>query len=70
MIVTRFREDPVKFADIMTRNRIKCKCGYTLQIPADVEKTVCSWCGNYVFRDKKVEFEYRMNEEMRRNNGK
>lgn len=63
-----YRENPEKFAYIMNKNRKKCKCGHSLQLPAKLDMTVCSWCGNYVFRDKKAEFQFRMKERM--NNGK
>lgn len=68
MAKNRYREDPEKFSYIMTINRTMCKCGHTNNIPAKMDKVVCSWCGNYVFRDKKAEFEFRMKERM--NNGK
>ena len=67
MINVRYRENPRKYASILNKNRIKCSCGHSNVIPAKMDKVLCTWCGNYVFRDKKAEFEYRMNEEMRRN---
>lgn len=60
----------IKYAYIMNQAKIVCECGHRVVIPPHVDKIVCSWCGNYVFKDKKAEFEYRMNEEMRRNDGK
>jgi len=62
------RENPRKYADIMTKNRFKCSCGHSLNIPAKFDKALCTWCGNLVFRDKKAEFEFRMKERI--NNGK
>lgn len=67
---THYRENPEKYANILTKSRIKCNCGHSIVIPACVDKVICSWCGNYVFKDKKTEFEYRINQEMRRNNEK
>lgn len=63
-------EDPIKYDRVMVEKRKKCKCGHRINFPPNMDKIVCSWCGNYVFRDKKTEFEYRINQEMRRNNGK
>jgi len=37
-----------------------CKCGHRVIIPIQRKKTLCSWCGNYVFRDKRDEFKYRV----------
>lgn len=45
-----------------------CKCGHRVIIPNWVDKQICGWCGNYVFKDKKKEFEYRMAENIRRKN--
>lgn len=44
--------------------KYKCRCGHRSVIPESIDKTVCSWCGNYVFKDKKSEFEYRMKEKL------
>ena len=30
-----------------------CKCGHRVIIPSYVDKQLCNWCGNYVFKDKK-----------------
>jgi len=61
-------ENPIKYSHILTKERIKCSCGHCVNIPPNLDKIICTWCGNYVFRDKKTEFEYRMKERM--NNGK
>ena len=66
--MSRYKENPQKYAEIMTNNRIKCKCGHSVDIPAKMGKVICNWCNNYVFKDKKTEFEYRMKERL--NNGK
>lgn len=41
-----------------------CSCGHRVIIPKWVDKTICGWCGNYVFKDKKEEFKYRLKEEI------
>ena len=56
----------IKYHDIITKNRIKCKCGHSVVLPPELNKIICNWCGNYVFKSKKDEFEYRMKEAMRR----
>ena len=40
--------------------KYQCKCGHKVVIPKWVDKQICSWCKNYVFKDKKQEFEYRL----------
>lgn len=46
--------------------KVRCKCGHRVIIPYWVDKQICSWCRNYVFRDKKKEFEFRMREKLRK----
>lgn len=46
--------------------KYKCsKCGHKEIIPKWKDKTICSWCGNYVFKDKKEEFKYRIKEKIK-----
>lgn len=43
-----------------TRNSVKCKhCGHTVFMPSEKYK-ICSWCGHYVFKNEKIEFNFRM----------
>jgi hypothetical protein len=44
--------------------KYRCKCGRRVVIPKGVDKNLCDWCGNYVFKDKKTEFKYRLKEKM------
>lgn len=43
-----------------------CKCGHRVIIPKWIDKQICGWCGQYVFKSKKDEFEFRMQEQMKR----
>ena len=47
--------------------KYKCRCGHKMIIPPKMDKVVCDWCGKYVFKDKKKEFEYRLREKMKWN---
>lgn len=67
-MVKRHLENPVKYSRNLLDKRIKCTCGHSIYIPSRLDKVICGWCNNYVFRDKKTEFEYRLQEA--RNNGK
>ena len=51
--------------DMYDKAKFRCKCGHRVIIPKWVEKQICDWCGNYVFRDKKKEFEYRLKEKLK-----
>ena len=43
-----------------------CSCGHRIIMPKWVDKQICGWCGNYVFKDKREEFKYRLKEEIRK----
>ena len=55
-------DELTKLLSDMTQARIVCKCGHSVLIPQRKDKKICSWCGNYVFKNKHDEFVYRMNE--------
>lgn len=42
-----------------------CKCGHRVVIPKWVDKQLCGWCGNYVFKNKEDEFKFRLKEKMK-----
>lgn len=47
-----------KFNRELTKYKIKCKCGHSVLVVKD--KNICSWCGRFIFKDKKAEFKYRV----------
>ena len=51
-----------RMADNYDKVKYKCKCGHKTVIPEWKEKGLCGWCGSYVFKSKKDEFDYRMRE--------
>ena len=48
-----------KYTSVLSDHRVLCKCSHSILIPPEVNKVICSWCGKYVFKDKKEEFKYR-----------
>lgn len=46
-----------------------CKCGSRVIIPYNVDKQICNHCGNYVFKSKRDEFKFRL-EEQKKKGGK
>ena len=56
-----FKEDDRIFQDV-SKCRYKCKCGHSVIITNKLDKAICSWCGNLVFKNPKAEFEYRVNQ--------
>ena len=53
-------ENPTKFTKQEVNNKVKCKCGKSVEFWSEERKVICTWCGNYVFRTPKEEFGYRM----------
>ena len=47
--------------------KYKCKCGHGVIIPNRLDKILCNWCGNYVFKNKEDEFKYRIQESLMNN---
>ena len=58
-------KDIEKYASEMQKFKIKCKCSHTVIIPYNVDLKICSYCGHYVFKDKKTEFKYKMNKALK-----
>ena len=54
-----------KLDKVIENNRYYCKCGHSVVILPKEEKTFCTYCGHYVFKNKKDEFKYRIKEIMR-----
>lgn len=55
-----------RMTDEYEKVKYQCKkCGHKSVIPHWIDKTVCSWCGNYVFKNDKDEFEYRLKEKLK-----
>lgn len=54
-----------RMCDELDKVRYKCKCGHKNIIPKWKDKTLCTWCHCYVFKDKKKEFEYRVKEKLK-----
>lgn len=52
-------EDPILYSLKMNQVKYECKCGHKVIIPNGVKKQLCSYCKNYVYTDKKLEFKER-----------
>lgn len=64
-----FRVDS-DYLSTLAKVKYRCKCGHKVIIPAGVKKLLCSWCGHYVFADKKEEFKAKFNEALKKNDKK
>lgn len=50
--------------DELTKCTYKCKCGHSVVIANKRGIAECSHCRNLVFKNKKIEFEYRMKQNL------
>jgi ribosomal protein L37E len=56
--------DIIKKEDEIAKFKVKCKnCGHIVVL-VNAKKTICSHCGVWVFKNDKIEFEYRLKERM------
>lgn len=39
---------------------VKCKCGHTFLMAKNEPKKLCKLCGNYYYKDKKLEFKEKL----------
>ena len=44
--------------------RVVCKCGHTCYIANKQKMCICSFCKQFVFKDKGTEFKYRLKEKL------
>ena len=60
------------WSSVVLKYKIRCKCGHRVFIDKDKDKVLCQVCRNYVFKDKKSEFEYKIKQQLKTNkkNGK
>lgn len=49
-------ENPIVYAEKINQVKYECKCGHKVFIPNRAKKQLCSYCKNYVYADKKLEF--------------
>lgn len=59
----QFKKDSKRFEDIL-KNTIKCKCGCSVVFSKKTDRIICRWCGNYIYRTPKLEFEYKIKEKI------
>lgn len=66
---TRNKADKEFERGMHTRQQHKyvCKhCGHKQLITSYMDKTLCDWCKNYIFKNEKDEFKFRMQERLKK----
>ena len=56
-----------EWSSVVLKYKIRCKCGHRVFIDKDKDKVLCQVCRNYVFKDKKSEFEYKIKQQLKTN---
>ena len=52
----------MKDHDILQNYVVKCKCSHTILFTGIKDRLICSHCGSWVYKNKKVEMRYKMKE--------
>lgn len=55
-----------RLTDEYDKVKYRCKCGRRNIIPYNVDKVICTWCGNYCFKSKQDEFRFRLEEQRKK----
>lgn len=65
MKITNFRtlDEIIKQQESQNDFKVRCKCGHRVLIVTK-DRMICSWCGKYVYKTPKLEFEYKLKEYM------
>ena len=59
-------EKPTEYTMKNRGNTIYCpKCKHTVEFWTNDNKELCTWCNNYVFKTKKDEFKYRVEQRLK-----
>ncbi len=48
-----------------TKQSVKCKCGHTVFLNTH-ERLICTFCGHWVYKNDKIEFKYKMLENIKK----
>ena len=59
-------KDIIKLMEEQQKSKITCPCGHRVLISTRKDRMICSWCKNYVYKDKATEFRYKMRENVLR----
>lgn len=60
LIERKSNDELAKVYDMLQDYVVKCKCSHTILMNGKADRVICRYCGNYVYKDKKTEFKYRM----------
>lgn len=47
-----------------SKYKVTCQCG-TKTVMVNTDRTICRGCGHWLYRNKKIEFKYKINEKLK-----
>ena len=59
----QYEKDTKRFISI-SKSTVKCKCGHSILFPDRKDRQICSWCGYWCYKNPKVEFKYKLRNEV------
>ena len=57
-------KDIEKLMEEQQKSKVTCPCGHRVLMSNRKDRIICTWCKNYVYKDKATEFRYKMKENM------
>ena len=56
-----------KYMESRQKHKYVCKhCGHKQLITNQMDKTICDWCGYWIFKSNQDEFKFRMQEQLKK----
>lgn len=49
-------KEDTRYFNERAKHKVKCKCGHSISMANRINKKLCSWCGNYVYKNEKDKF--------------
>lgn len=57
----------IRMMEYYAKLRVYCPtCGHSNTMPIQLDKKICSWCGNLVYRTEEIEFKEKLKKAIRK----
>ena len=61
-----YKDTATIISNVYAKNRTYCKCGHSIVFSNRRSNKICTWCGRLVFKNKRAEFNYRLDQASKR----
>lgn len=58
-------EEMSRYLNEIAKNSYPCSCGHKVLMNYKQNKKLCSWCGRYVYKNKRDEFREKLEEKIK-----